>query len=183
MAHGPWKKPLDFGGNLDLEPGIVRGLFYIFSKLLNYISVAPCGRDFRGSGHVRMTCPESVLGNVASGSQTLDLLIATTTHNHYTTEPFWATAILPMNGLCSVNLTYTRDCRQLTAGGSKLYDTHMIGVGGGLHSQSASLLVLFVCDLDNLNRHVQISVTYDGDTHHSADAGSENSGFLSDSGV
>ena len=34
VAHGPWKKPLDFGGNLDLEPVFFfRG---IFTFLANY---------------------------------------------------------------------------------------------------------------------------------------------------
>jgi len=30
VAHGPWKKPLDFGGNLDLEPEFFLGEFLHF---------------------------------------------------------------------------------------------------------------------------------------------------------
>jgi len=40
-------------------------------------------------------------------------------------------------------VTYVPDCQQLPTPGCKLYDIHMNDLGGGLHSPSASILVIY----------------------------------------
>jgi len=72
---------------------------YISNLFITRTSIAPYGRNFRDAGHVWTICPESLLGNAATGSGTRDLLITNPASYPWLPSPYCAQcqALLTMN--------------------------------------------------------------------------------------